>query len=499
MKEYGLIRKIVLLVIVCLIIGTTIIPSINGNIEKSNNIINVRNNRQEDCPIPFIKLDRPESSKNWCTGFNLRNEFLLIPDSITDTIGMYDTYNGTYLGDLINGSTIFSTPINAILGPDGNIYVSDQVADSVFVFDISGNYLYTYADGTDGLNNIRGIDFRGNHLFITSGDDYVAEFDGPHSRLPDFINDGIDPFDILFLDDGRALVSDIQGTTDNVRLYMYNGTLESELFQVNFPQQIQVDSLQPGEYLNIAFSDDYITDFDLNGSIAETTPFNSGRGIFRLGNGNLLATAGDGVWEIEPGTGAIIEQKMTGSARFIELISQTSHEVLITSLLYNWNFISLPFNQSANKTNILVRYGGTNYTWAEAVTNGYINDYVFGWNRLGQSYIFADTLEPGYGYWVYAYNDCELWIENMSFSFDNYITDLETGWNIVGVPYDQNVNKTNLLVNDIPWADAASAGIINDFVFGWSRTGQSYTFADTFEPGYSYWVYAYQQCTLGRS
>jgi len=255
-----------------------------------------------------------------------RVEFLLIPDSTADVVGMYDPYDGTYLGDLIIGAGLFSTPINAILVPDGNIYVSDQVADSVFVFDTAGNYLYTYADASDGLNNIRGIDSFGGHLFVTSGDDYVAEFDGPHSRLPDFINDGSDPFDILFLNDGSSLVADIQGSTDNVRLYNPDGTLNYEVFSVSFPEQIQVDSVLPGAYLNAAFSDGIITDFELDGTIIQTTPLSSGRGIYRLGNGNLLATDGNGVHEIEPGTGAIIETEHTGSARFIELYSDSGNQ-----------------------------------------------------------------------------------------------------------------------------------------------------------------------------
>ena len=264
-------------------------------------------------------IEKPSMKEN-------RMEFLLIPESADDNIGMYDPFDGTYLGDLIVGAGLFSTPVNAIMGPDGNIYVSDQVADSVFVFDISGNYLYTYADDTDGLNNIRGIDFYGGHLFVTSGDDYVAEFDGPHSRLPDFINDGSEPFDILFLDDGSSLVADMQGSTDNIRLYNPDGVLDYELFSVEFPEQVQKDSLLPGAYLNAAFSADTLTDFELDGTITQTTPLDGGRGIYRLGNGNLLATNADGIHEIEPGTGTIIETKKTGSGRFIELYSDSSNQ-----------------------------------------------------------------------------------------------------------------------------------------------------------------------------
>ncbi len=254
-------------------------------------------------------------------------DVLMIPDSGADVVGMYDPFDGTYLGDLITENPGFATPVNAIVGPDGNIYVSEQLNDKVFVFDTDGNYLFTYADESDGLNNIRGIAFRGEELFITSGDDYVARFNGPHSRLPDFINDGSDPYDIYFLEDGTALLADIQGTADNVRYYDAEGTFQYELFPVNFPEQVQGDPELPGAYLNASFSADIITDFELDGTIVNTWSFNGGRGIYRLGNGNLLATAGDGVWEIDPATGGLLEQENTGSARFIELLPATTSSV----------------------------------------------------------------------------------------------------------------------------------------------------------------------------
>ena len=249
-----------------------------------------------------------------------RGGVLLIPDSTTDTVGVFDTYDGTYKGDIITDNPGFSTPINAVMADNGDIYVSDQVADSIFVFDSNGNYLYTYADATDGLNNIRGMDFRGGHVFVTSGDDYVAEFDGPHSRLPDFIpvSEGVDSFDILFLADGSCLIADIQGSLDNIRYYDAAGVFQYELFKVDFPEQVSFDLTAPGEYLTAVFTGDSLTDFDLAGTIYDSTFFNSARGVYRLGNGNYLATAGDGVWEVEPVTGTLIENKFVGSSRFIE-------------------------------------------------------------------------------------------------------------------------------------------------------------------------------------
>jgi hypothetical protein len=245
-------------------------------------------------------------------------QFLLIPDSSADTVGMYDPFDGTYMGDLIPDTGLFSTPLNAILGPDNLIYVSDQLADAVFRFNMDGSFFDVFADDTDGLNNVRGIDFRDGNLYVTSGDDFVAVFDGPHSRLPDFIT-GVDPFDIHFLDDGRALIADI--LADDVRLYNADGTFDSTIFAVNFPEQISSDPNKPGSFLNASFSGDTVTDFDLDGTIADTWFFNGGRGVFRLGNGNLLLTAGDGIWEMDPATGDLLEnENPDASGRFIEYV-----------------------------------------------------------------------------------------------------------------------------------------------------------------------------------
>ena len=260
-----------------------------------------------------------------------RSQVLLVPDSNTDAVGMYDTNDGTYLGDFIvdaGGAPYdLQTPINAIEGPGGLIFVSDQISDAVYAFDNEGSYLYTAAE--TGMNNLRGIAFRNDTLFVTSGDSYIAMFVGPDVFIGNFIADSSSPFDILFTDEvdsGSALVSDIAGSTDNVRHYYADGTLLGELFSANFPEQVQVDAANPGYYFAVSFSDDVITQFQIDGTIIGTIPFDGGRGVYRLGNGNLLATNGTGVHEINPSTGAIIETEFSGSGRFIELANVTYTE-----------------------------------------------------------------------------------------------------------------------------------------------------------------------------
>jgi len=176
----------------------------------------------------------------------------------------------------------------------------------------------------------------------------------------------------------------------------------------------------------------------------------------------------------------------------------------ITNTSVGWNFISTPYNQQLDSYEFFYKYDGYYYDWALATmdfnpTNSpLINSFMFGWNRTQQTYTFESNLDPGYGCWMYAYQPVEIWIQEDTAPVDDNITDLEQGWNIVGVPHDQPVNKTNILVDDVPWITAVGNGWISDFVFGWSRTGQSYIFADTFMPGYAYWMCAYQPCVLKR-
>jgi len=171
----------------------------------------------------------------------------------------------------------------------------------------------------------------------------------------------------------------------------------------------------------------------------------------------------------------------------------------VISLHTNWNLISFPVNESINKTDIVVSYAGTNYSWNDAVTNNIIIGFIYGWNRTTQSYETIDILDPGYGYWVYAYHDC-----NLSFSSnitdDGYITALKQKWNIIGLPYKTSVAKENLTIYyngvNYTWQEAVNNYIILGFIYGWDRNTQSYIISDDLDPGYGYWMYAYFDCIL---
>ncbi len=180
-------------------------------------------------------------------------------------------------------------------------------------------------------------------------------------------------------------------------------------------------------------------------------------------------------------------------------------ECINVDLKNGWNLISLPSNITVDKKDIFIRYNSVKYDWTNASTNqnpinrSLINRYLFSWNNSNQVYGFSDILKPGCGYWLYAYVNCEMRVENLTLPpEDSYISSLGFGWNLFGLTFYRSINKIFLLINEIQWNIAVSNGWISDYVFGWNQTGQYYEFSETFDPGSSYWLYASQRCKLER-
>jgi len=167
-----------------------------------------------------------------------------------------------------------------------------------------------------------------------------------------------------------------------------------------------------------------------------------------------------------------------------------------------WNLVSLPVNQSVHKNNITVNYLGANYTWQQAVDNGTILGFIYGWNATDQNYVSTDVLDPGNGYWMYAYHGCDLWISSNISNNDDYIADLLEEWNLVGLPYNISVAKEDIIVLynglEYTWQQAVDNGTILGFIYGWNVTNQNYVSTDVLDPGEGYWMYAYYDCVLKR-
>jgi hypothetical protein len=172
------------------------------------------------------------------------------------------------------------------------------------------------------------------------------------------------------------------------------------------------------------------------------------------------------------------------------------HQIILND---GWNIISVPYYDSVAKADIIVYYNSAPHTWSQAVTDGYVLDYLYNYDRVNQQYGFSNSLEPGYGYWVWANYDCTLLVYS-NVDGNGHITDLKVGWDIMGLPYRTSIAKTTTHIDystvTYTWADAVTAHIILGFVYGWNSNSQVYELCDTFDPTRGYWMFSYQDCTL---
>jgi hypothetical protein len=241
---------------------------------------------------------------------------LLIPDRGTNAIGLYDPVDGHYLSDLIvspmSGDPFaFDSPNDAVQGPDGRIYVSDQLADNIMVFDTAGSFQGVFADTTDGLDNVRGMDFRDGELFVSVSPTpagFVARFDMEGNRLVDFVNDGSDPFDVLFLENGTMLMANIV-EPDQVRLYDVNGGSSLDLVVVDFPQQVSL--LPQGTFAVAGWSE--LLEVELNGTVLSSMIIDIGRGVYPLDSGQWLLTSDAGVQVVDTTQGTVVQTVRVGT------------------------------------------------------------------------------------------------------------------------------------------------------------------------------------------
>ena len=283
--------------------------------------------------------------------------FLMIPDSVSDRIVLFDAQDGSLVNDnFIDGSDetglgIFSTPINAIQ-VNNEIWVSDQVADSIFRFDLQGNYIDLVNDNdfdgdTDGVDGIRGMEFADGLVYVSNSRDgndapgdgeVVVVFDTEGNNLGFF--DTGDPSDIKAYN-GELLITDINRDSDggeDIDRYSIDGIDSTFLGTfvesdgetgIDFPQQITLKESN-GNVLVGGFSrPGGIYEYDSQGN--QVNFFNAEDGFanilragYELDNGNIIWSGGDGVVVTDPNTGEDIDiytvnnQDFRPGARYIE-------------------------------------------------------------------------------------------------------------------------------------------------------------------------------------
>lgn len=264
---------------------------------------------------------------------SMGQDFLLVPDSASDTIQKFDPATGAPLG-------LFATM--PITGPGATpkealqvgfeVWVSDQLQDNIVRFDMFGAYLGEVLGPAQGLDNIRGFEVAGGKIWITCGAGMyagqVAVFAQDSRQFLFAVNVGGNPFDAA-VHGGAIYVTN--SVSHDIDMVAFDGTIIGKFVDsaapdepLDFPQQIAFSAT---EAVVAEFSSfEQLFRFDLSGALLEeiaTPPQGGVRGVYPLADGAFLFANMSGVHVYRPGDGVHTMQS-GGSYHYINAFTYPS-------------------------------------------------------------------------------------------------------------------------------------------------------------------------------
>ncbi len=231
-------------------------------------------------------------------------------------IVLLDPFDGT----ILNPSFIDLTPLSqgqpkAIVQVGNQIWISDQTADRIDRFDLSGTYVSTI---DTGLDNIKGLNVIGEEVWVTNAGtnngapgNAIVRYDFQGNALGNFTTVG-SSFDVIDTGNGEVYISYISNDS-RIERRDYQGNVLGDLVPTGVVTFIQQMVLAPDANTVFAavFSNNGANIAGLyefsrtDGAIVDFWQEGSLRGLMPLGNGQILLSAGTnyGVKILDPVSG----------------------------------------------------------------------------------------------------------------------------------------------------------------------------------------------------
>ena len=130
----------------------------------------------------------------------------------------------------------------------------------------------------------------------------------------------------------------------------------------------------------------------------------------------------------------ILISSITVSTLAASSITQDDDLIFIYNFNEGWNLITLPLYLSNN-----------NFTsiFGLLISPGIMLNFCYGWNAKTQSYMLVSTLEPGYSYWVYLYQNISYTIFGKEID-NNLSIDIINPHNMIGWVHDYNITAEHI-------------------------------------------------------
>jgi DNA-binding beta-propeller fold protein YncE len=246
---------------------------------------------------------------------------IIMPDSTNNRIVTFDPFDGSVINTNLFGLQA-GTPIHA-MQVGNEIWVSEQVGDRVSRWSLTGSHL---GNISGGLDNIRGMAQVGNTIYVTNSGTLnnapgaaIVMFDTSGNNLGFFSTTSTapSPFGIL-AHQGGLLVSSSSANDDVHRFSLGGSSLGTfhNSTSLNFAQQMTYDA--QGNILVAGFSSNNVVALDPNtGALLGSFAASGARGVYQLGNGNILWSNSGGVHVFDFGTMSS-SQIYAGGGRYLQ-------------------------------------------------------------------------------------------------------------------------------------------------------------------------------------
>ncbi len=307
-------------------------------------------------------------------------------------------------GEIEDPAFIDLTPLNpgtpkGIRQIGDEIWITDQIEDLIYRFDLAGNHL---SNITGAMDNIKGLDIiDGSEVWVTNAGsnngapgDAIVRIDLEGNILGNFPTPTGSTFDVLDNGSGEVYISYIAGGSP-IERRDYDGNSLGNLVDpnhLNFAQQMWIT--EDGNLLVASFSSNTIYLFDIaSGAEIQNWTASSARGVIETGDGHILWTSSAGISRMDPDTGTSTILS-SGSAQFFTLLFAEENSDCTDPTLS----VETPDPICANTTaTITATSDGDEVNWYDAAdaTEPIFTGLVFETPELTEST----------SYWVQAFNE----------------------------------------------------------------------------------------------
>lgn len=234
----------------------------------------------------------------------------------------------------IDLSSLDTSTSKGVLQVGHEIWISDQINDVIYKFDLEGDYLESISGG---LDNIKGMAIvNESEVWVTNAGaqngapgDAIVRFDFEGNNLGHFSTQSKSAFGIVDNKNGEVYFT--YTGTNPVESREYSGDIIGNLTAVslNFPQQLWIT--EDNNLLVATFSSPsgvYLFDLE-DGSQLDYWSETGARGVIETGDGSVLWSSSAGIHRLDPSSGDST-LLAGGAAQFFALLNLSENDGCVT-------------------------------------------------------------------------------------------------------------------------------------------------------------------------